>query len=149
MKKFFFNSLILILIFLIIYPGNNHAQAKNESDIEMVVQKGHTGSITSISFSPDGEFIASGNKDTTIKLWNIEGILIRTFTGHSLSVNSIAFSPDGKYIASGSSDKTAKLWSINGELIRTFNIPQRGVYKVQFSPDGKYIAAKARNNPET
>ena len=74
---------------------------------------GHTSSVYSVAFSPDGKSIVSGSFDKTIKLWNAQsGKLLQTLKGHSNSVHSVAFSPDGKSIVSSSSDKTIKLWNI-------------------------------------
>ncbi|WP_414583942.1 WD40 repeat domain-containing protein, partial [Scytonema sp. PCC 10023] len=33
---------------------------------------GHTGTVFSVGFSPDGKTLASGSSDTTIKLWNLD-----------------------------------------------------------------------------
>ena len=88
--------------------------AESESTLgkpEIKFQTGHSESVDSVSFSPDGKYIASGSLDYTVKLWEVEsGKEIRTFTGHTYDVRSVSFSPDGKYIASCS--ETIKLWEV-------------------------------------
>ncbi|QLE59368.1 caspase family protein [Nostoc sp. TCL26-01] len=101
----------------------------------------HNSWVTSVSFSPDGEIIASGSADNTIKLWQRNGKFITTLTGHSDAVNSVSFSPDGEIIASGSADNTIKLWQRNGKFITTLNGHSQGVNSVNFSPNGKIIAS--------
>ena len=68
--------------------------------------------VNSVAFSPDGTMIASGSNDGTIKLWNLEGRVLKTFDGHQGCVRSVTFSPDGTMIASGGEDKKIKLWTI-------------------------------------
>lgn len=105
--------------------------------------QGHSDSIRSIAFSPDGKILASGSYDKTIKLWNVgTGREIYTFQGHSDSVYSVAFSPDGKILASGSRDKTIKLWDVTtGREIYTLQGHSDWVRSVAFSPDGKTLAS--------
>ena len=69
--------------------------------------------VESISFSPDGKYIATGNSDKTVKIWDVNGgTVIRTLEGHRNSVNSLSFSADGRFIVSGSRDKTVRIWNI-------------------------------------
>jgi WD40 repeat protein len=69
--------------------------------------------VWSVSYSPDGETLASGSLDQTIKLWDVQtGKERATLKGHTNWVNSVAHSPDGRTLASGSNDATIKLWGV-------------------------------------
>lgn len=104
---------------------------------------GHTQEVQSVAFSPDGQTLASGSTDGTVKLWNVNtGKAFRTLFGHTDSVWSVAIAPDGKTLASGSWDRTVKLWNLEtGELQRTLNGHSKQVYSVAFSPDGRILAS--------
>ncbi|HOL24645.1 MAG TPA: peptidase C14, partial [Candidatus Hydrothermia bacterium] len=104
--------------------------------------EGHENGITSVCFSPDGNYIASGSYDETIKLWEVStGKLVRTFEGHENGITSVCFSPDGKYIASGSWDGTIRLWDVkSGKEVAQFICFSDGEW-VAITPEGYYNAS--------
>src|SRR3982750_1348200 len=72
--------------------------------------EGHHGPVSSVAFDPQGETLASGSRDNTVKLWEARsGKLLRTLEGHQDYVWSVAFDPQGGTLASGSGDSTVKL----------------------------------------
>ena len=70
--------------------------------------------VEAVSFSPDGQTIASGGGDSTIRLWDLQGNPIgEPLRGHKGDVLSVTFSPNGQMIVSIGRDKTVRLWRGN------------------------------------
>ena len=101
---------------------------------------GHSDEVRSVAFSPDGQFLASGASDHTIRGWNVQtGEPVGALPGHMGGISSITFSSDGKLLASGGFDKTIRVWKLpNGEPFHMLNHLD-WVFSVVFSPDGKNL----------
>ena len=97
----------------------------------------HPAGVCSVVFSPNGQTLASGLVDNTVRLWRVsDGTLLSTLKGHTSYVLSVAFSPDGQTLASGSGDYTVLLWrAADGALLRTLEGHTNWVLSVAFSPD--------------
>jgi WD40 repeat protein/serine/threonine protein kinase len=118
---------------------------------EPITLHGHSESVLSVAFSPDGKWLASASHDGTIKLWDsMSGQLIRTFLGHSRAVNCVVFSPEGNRLASASADATVRIWgATSGQQMQRLEGHTFDVNCVVFSPDGKRLASAAASVDKT
>jgi serine/threonine protein kinase len=74
------------------------------------------------AFSLDSKMFLWGDVDTTIKLWDLETDMVRTYKGHKAECWGVEFDPKGRWIASASNDGTVKLWDIkSGDPVHTFS----------------------------
>ncbi|KAB8238294.1 WD40 repeat domain-containing protein [Aspergillus alliaceus] len=111
--------------------------------------EGHSGTVSSVAFSPDGLTLVSGSGNKTIKLWDTTtGTHRQTLEGHLDWIRLVAFSPDGLTLASCSEDNTIKLWNTTtGIHQQTLEGHSSRVYSVAFSLDGFTLASAS--NDET
>ncbi|KAK4461139.1 HET-R [Cladorrhinum samala] len=110
--------------------------------------EGHGNTVRSVAFSPDGQRLASGSDDNTVKIWDpASGQCLQTLEDHNGPVESVAFSPDGQRLASGSEDNTVKIWDpASGQCLQTLEDHNGLVESVAFSPDGQRLASGSFDN---
>ena len=109
---------------------------------------GHIGAISSVRYSPSGNYIATGGFDNTIRIWNATtGQCLKVMEGHTGMVNSVCFSHDEKKLLSGSNDKSIKLWDLSTAIcLQTYYGHEYHVNNVQFSPTDEYFISGSLDN---
>lgn len=109
--------------------------------LETIIQKGHELAVLTVAVSPDSNYVATGSRDKTIKLWELStGREVRSFLGHTASINQIDFSKDGKYLISGNGDGTARIWEVaTGKELHSVKPDEERVTDVAYDPNGKFF----------
>ena len=104
---------------------------------------GHTDTVNSVAFSPDGRLLVSGSTDGTIKIWDVSqwqniGIREPKTVQISSAVHTVAFHPDGQLLAT--SGRHAKVLDIN-DSAESATLPHHNfVWTLAISHDGRYLA---------
>ena len=103
---------------------------------------GHTGGVTSVAVFPDGKRAATGSRDRTVKIWDLDNVrVLRTLEGHKGAVLAVAVSKDGKLVASAGADHVVRVWdAANGDLIAMLQGHTGDVIGVAFLPDGQLLS---------
>lgn len=107
-------------------------------------EKGHTANIIAIAFSPDGHYIATGDNQGTIVIWNrADRSVVRRIKAHDGEVRHLLFIAGRNELASAGRDGSVNIWGISGtELLGTLLPPSEyAVTSLTGTTDGQFIYA--------
>ncbi|KAK4246898.1 LIS-1 2 [Corynascus novoguineensis] len=103
-------------------PKNELVMAGHENGIcccafAPAASYGYLASLAGLNKPPPApstaEFMATGPKDKTVKLWDARGVCFKKLVGHDNWVNGTVFHPGGKYLLSVADDKTLRCWDLS------------------------------------
>jgi WD40 repeat protein/DNA-binding SARP family transcriptional activator len=74
---------------------------------QILVLRGHLGTVVQAAFSQDGRLVATASRDGTAKVWNsTTGANLLTLYGDNTGLGGVDFSPDGTHLAASADDAT-------------------------------------------
>lgn len=123
------------------------SEMRNNGTIENITAKwtalAHEKDINTTAISPDGNIVATGSQDRSVKLWKVaNGELVHIIKGHKRGIWSVAFSNVDRVLASASGDGSVKIWSVqSGTCLRTMEGHSSGVVRVAFLSRGTQVVS--------
>jgi WD40 repeat protein len=104
---------------------------------------GHYATVSSLAFSPSGEFLLSSGADDTVRLWNwATGEEVRKIYCHEGGPVSVVWSPSGEEFAVAGCGGTVSLWNVNDGSMKWRSQKREGVIRsLLFDPAGEQIYA--------
>ena len=108
---------------------------------------GNKSAIECVTFNPNEEYVASGARSGSIKIFDIsEGRVARNLRGHQTCTNSLYYHPHADILLSGSEDTQVKAWDLrNKDCLMTCPGHDKLITCVRFSPDGRWLVTSGQD----
>ena len=105
--------------------------------------KKHSEWVTSVSFSPDGVLLATGDRNGGVHVWEaFSGNLFYTLDGNKGAITAITWRSDSNIVATASADGSVRLFAMtNGRQVRTWTAHGGGVLSLHFARNGQLVSS--------
>ncbi len=111
---------------------------------EKIRYRGHEGNVFAADISLDGSFVATGGRDSVVKLWDAKNGRLKGRFPHQ-GVKALRFTPDGQHLVSGGWDNRVRVWDVDERRIVASRLAHSDdIESVSFSRDGRYMATGGR-----
>jgi WD40 repeat protein len=125
-----------------------------EKGVQVSTAVGHTNVINSLSFSGNGNYLASGADDNTVRIWKVDHSkqlqTLLTIPAPS-KVSCVSFNPKTQELAVSHESKDILVFNLVGldknavtkPSPRLFKRHKGSIDKILYSPDGQYLASSS------
>ncbi len=97
--------------------------------------------VFTVSVSPSGDRLLSGESAGNAVLWTIDGVRVATLAHGGGAIFTTAFAPDGSRMLTGGDDGRIAVWNADGTLRRTITAHSRPIDQLSIAPDGQTLAS--------
>jgi len=73
----------------------------------------HRGNVSALSYSPCGRYLAAGDSNREVKVFEQQKCLVSGWVHHTSKIMSVAWSPDSNFVVSGSVDSAVIVWYVH------------------------------------
>jgi len=100
-----------------------------------------------LAFNVDGDYLAAGGEDGTVRVWTTSGEPERDFRGHGGPVRRVAWGLDDQTLASSSIDTSVRIWDFDsGKTVGELRGHVWGVSGLLFGADGHTLYSSATSS---
>lgn len=114
-------------------------------DTKPVIRISEPDEVWGVALNSQSNILATSTKSGQVKLYSLDGKLIKTIAAHNSKIWSVNFSPDGKTFATAGADNLIKIWNMEGTLLKTLKGHTDQVLSVSFSPDSKSLVSTSQD----